>query len=67
MEDYGALIKIESKTGKWLNGLSEIAEEMEVLFRTDTLFEISDIKTIQVFDIREDIYRDMVQITMKEI
>ena len=66
-EDYGALLKIKSKDGKWLNGLSEVEAELEVLFKSDTLFEITKLETISVFDIREDIYRDMVQITMKEI
>ena len=66
-DDFGALVKIESKNGKWLNGLSAVEDEMEVLFKSDTLFEIKKIETISIYDIREDIYRDMVQITMKEI
>ena len=66
-DDYGALLKIKSKEGKWLNGLSDIVDEEEVLFKTDSLFEVKKIKTISVYDIREGGMVDMVEITMEEI
>ena len=67
-DDYSALLKIESKNGKWLNGLSEVEKELEVLFKSDSLFEITKIETIIAQDRFKDGFpRDIVQITMKEI
>tara|TARA_R110002012_G_scaffold18657_2_gene68215 strand:- start:289 stop:1416 length:1128 start_codon:yes stop_codon:yes gene_type:complete len=63
--EFSAMLKIKSKDGKWLNGLSEIEHELEVLFKTDSLFEIKKIETITVFD--NGVPKDIIQITMKEI
>jgi SPP1 gp7 family putative phage head morphogenesis protein len=57
-ENYGVLFKIKSKNGVYLNGLSLIPEEKEVLFNKETKFKILGIDRSNPQN---------VQITMEEI
>lgn len=57
-ENYGVLFKIKSKNGVYLNGLSLMPEEKEVLFNKETKFKILGIDRSNPQN---------VQITMEEI
>lgn len=57
-ESLKVLLTIESKQGKWLGKLSAYPDELEVLFKSNSLFEVKDIKDAGVGTLR---------ITLKEI
>ncbi len=63
----GFLFKIKSKNGKWIGELSDFQEELEVLFKSGSIFKVKKMHDIRVLDSFTGKYEEVAEIVLEEI